>query len=375
MAMRDHDDLPLGATADTMTRFATERTRPIYGQDSGYLPVPKSTRNYTIDQQIEHFAKRVGKFDGSHDADVNEWAKRADRAAVDIGMDSRTAATAARERCLIGDAASAANFYLDNKNEYPLSEFFFAQRGHAAQIEQPMQNEVPAQPALSEHSAHSAHSAWSAHSAHSQDKISVCEADANGDCTDACIHGYRAREARPYRPARDFRPYRAPKEAVASIPPRMRQEARNYEPHVPEHQCLRHYIVHEFDRNKKTPGLAQQAYNDACKQGPKQSVRNFVMNLFQKYNDYMKDLYTVNYEREKQIHQQHWDNIIIDNIKANCCPGFKKFFRDKLIDNKNIMDTKVQLLQLAKIWEEEREEGTMFETQYMMSQKPAQLVM
>ena len=89
----------------------------------------------------------------------------------------------------------------------------------------------------------------------------------------------------------------------------------------------------------------------------------------------MKDLYTVDYEREKQIQQRHWDNIVIDNIKANCCPGFKKFFRDKRIDKKNIVDTKVQLLQLAKIWEEETEEGTLFKKQCTMSQKPAQLVM
>ena len=155
MGDQNQDDLALGAEANAMAPppisnpYANAAVIPLYGTGHGVIPKQTVPKSVSFAEQLETFAKRVGVFHGNPEEDVMKFVKLWDQAMIDLGMNSKSVATALREGGPIkGRAATFVNRILRKKETYPGADHYCQQIGQKGRDWVPFQAGVPGIPSI-----------------------------------------------------------------------------------------------------------------------------------------------------------------------------------------------------------------------------------
>lgn len=366
------DEIPLGGQAVDVAAenarirrgFNNTKLIPIHGLVTGQYPKQTVPKPITHAEQIKVFGDRVGKFHGNIDEDVTHFIKKCDQAMIDLGMNSKTVATALRSGPLFGRAAMFVDrAMLKIEDEYPASDHYCQQRGQQGR---PW---IPFEPGIDGRSSHSAVSA--AESTATQDSICVGE-EAEGHPAQ-CVHGLVARHAdeRTQRRRHTSATSAVHHQGGSALIPD--QPAIPHFEEVSAKACLRQYIMEAFFK-KSASNVAFQDYVNAQTQSRSISVSEFIWNLDIKHRKYKEKLWGLDAPRKLRENKLDIEEELIQFIKQNTVIEFKKFFQTKITYNPECMNSLAKCEQIAKLFEEETEEGKIF-THKTRSQAKPHLVM
>ena len=362
------DEIPLGGQAVDLAAenarirrgFTDTRVIPIHGLVTGQYPKQTMPKPITQAEQIKVFGDRVGKFHGNIDEDVMHFIKKCDQAMIDLGMNSKTVATALRSGPLNGRAAMFVDrCMLKIEDEYPASDHYCQQRGQQGRAW------IPFEPGIDARSSHS--SVHFADSVNTQDSICV-GVNAEGHPAQ-CVHGLEARRAdertrrRRHTSARSAIHHQSEHALVPDQP------AIPHFEEVSAKACLRQYLLEQFFK-KSAPNVAFQEYVNAQTQSRSISVSEFIWNLDIKHRKYKEKLWGLDAPRKLRENKLDIEEELIQFIKQNTVIEFKKFFQTKITYNPDCMNTLAKCEQIAKLFEEETEEGKIFTNRTRSQAKP-----
>ena len=318
------DDLALGAEANAMAPpirsnpYANAAVIPLYGTGHGVIPKQAIPKSVSFAEQLETFAKRVGVFHGNPDEDVMKYIKLWDQAMMDLGMNSKSVATALREGGPIkGRAATFVNRILRKKSTYPGADHYCQQTGQLGREWLPFQAGVPG-------------------------IASIASADGV--------------------------PGRHHVSTIAEIPD---QPALPFFEEIHPNACLRHYIICEFKKKISTTTSFNE-FRAAQTQSRTTTVREFIWNLDSTHHAYKTDLWGFEAEYKLQANKADYEKELVEFIKEGCVREFKDFYqnRQKFQPMITLQDCEI----LAKQFEEDTEPGKIF-TQKCRSHAKAEHVM